>query len=117
MFRVLFFCVVPQLSLSHTPQVVLNGGDISEGGSGYQLLHAERSSSPTQGGDAAGDAAGAPASAPPERAAEPHGHGRAVAAGDPCRRQGREQVRTRSVVATEPTEGREAKVTLVFGIA
>ena len=45
---------------------MLNGGDISEGGSGYQLLHAERSSSPTQGGDAAGDAAGAPAGAPPE---------------------------------------------------
>ena len=47
-------------------RVVLNGGDISGGGSGYQLLHAERSTSPTQGGEAAGDAAGAPAGAPPE---------------------------------------------------
>jgi hypothetical protein len=47
-------------------RVVLNGGDISGGGSGYQLVHAERSTSPTQGGDAAGDAAGAPAGAPPE---------------------------------------------------
>ena len=34
-------------------RVVLNGGDISGGGSGYQLVHAERSTSPTQGGDAA----------------------------------------------------------------
>ena len=47
-------------------RVVLNGGDISGGGSGYQLVHAERSTSPTQGGDAAGDADGAPAGAPPE---------------------------------------------------
>ena len=47
-----------QPTLQH---VVLNGGDTS----GYQLVHEERSTSPTQGGDVAGVAVGAPPEALP----------------------------------------------------
>ena len=47
-------------------RVVLNEGDISGGGSGYQLVHADRPTSPTPGGDAASAVAGVPPGAPPE---------------------------------------------------